>query len=97
DRGEVHDPAVRADLTITFQRAKPGLYLAPGRDHSGRVVVADIGLVEDPGHREPVSLELVVATEIEEILARRRTRVAHKGERGHVGIIAGSQGTPGAA
>lgn len=42
--GEVRGPAVRADLTVTFAAAKPGLYLPPGRWHAGRVRVADIGI-----------------------------------------------------
>jgi ADP-dependent NAD(P)H-hydrate dehydratase / NAD(P)H-hydrate epimerase len=42
--GEVAGAAVEADLTVTFHAPKVGLAVAPGRFHSGRVVVADIGL-----------------------------------------------------
>jgi ADP-dependent NAD(P)H-hydrate dehydratase / NAD(P)H-hydrate epimerase len=51
--GEVASAAVRAEATCTFHAAKPGLWIAPGKAHAGRVVVADIGIpagapVDDP-------------------------------------------------
>lgn len=51
DTGRVAGTAVRADLTTTYHRGKPGLYTAPGRAHAGRVEVVDIGIpraVESP-------------------------------------------------
>ncbi len=47
DTGRVDGQAVRADLTITFAGDMPGLRVAPGRLHAGRVVVADIGTPRD--------------------------------------------------
>ena len=44
--GEVAALAVRAQATVTFHAAKPGLWIEPGRAHAGRVVVADIGIPE---------------------------------------------------
>jgi NAD(P)H-hydrate epimerase len=44
DTGRVPGDAVRADLTVTFHGDMPGLRVAPGRGHSGRVLVADIGI-----------------------------------------------------
>lgn len=43
DTGAAPDGAVRADLTVTFGAHKRGLWLSPGRDHVGRVVVGDLG------------------------------------------------------
>ncbi|MEM7308801.1 MAG: NAD(P)H-hydrate epimerase [Planctomycetota bacterium] len=42
--GEVLGVAVRADTTVTFVAAKPGLLTGDGPDHAGRVVVAEIGI-----------------------------------------------------
>ena len=42
--GTVAGTAVRADVTVTFHGAKPGLVVSPGRAFAGEVVVADIGV-----------------------------------------------------
>jgi ADP-dependent NAD(P)H-hydrate dehydratase / NAD(P)H-hydrate epimerase len=46
--GEAAGAVVDADLTVTFHALKVGLVVAPGRQHAGRVVVADIGLGDVP-------------------------------------------------
>ena len=42
--GEPSDPAVRADLTVTFHRPKTGLQTKRGAAHAGKVLVAPIGI-----------------------------------------------------
>jgi NAD(P)H-hydrate epimerase len=42
--GDPSDPAVRADLTVTFHRPKTGLATRNGRALAGRVLVAPIGI-----------------------------------------------------
>jgi NAD(P)H-hydrate epimerase len=42
--GEPSDPAVRADLTVTFHRPKSGLQTRRGAAHAGKVLVAPIGI-----------------------------------------------------
>ena len=42
--GEPSDPAVRADLTVTFHRPKTGLLTRRGAAHAGKILVAPIGI-----------------------------------------------------
>jgi hydroxyethylthiazole kinase-like uncharacterized protein yjeF len=42
--GEPSDPAVHADLTVTFHRPKTGLATRRGAAHAGKVLVAPIGI-----------------------------------------------------
>lgn len=89
DTGEVHPGAVRADVTVTFGTAKPGLLLA--RDHVGELVVVDIGLALEPPVAEALEDEDVTR------LLPSAERVSDKFSRGVVGIAAGSATYPGAA
>jgi NAD(P)H-hydrate epimerase len=45
--GEPSDPAVLADLTVTFHRPKTGLLTKRGAAHAGKVLVAPIGIPLD--------------------------------------------------
>ena len=50
DTGAVMGNAVHADVTVTMQLTKPGLVLYPGALHAGRIVVEEIGILDDiPG------------------------------------------------
>lgn len=93
DTGAVPGPAVRADLTVTFERSKPGLHLTPACACVGELVIARIGLV-DAG--AAVGTRLIDPAEVRAWLAALPVG-AHKGERGHLGVVGGSAGTPGAA
>ncbi len=101
DTGAVCGCVLRADLTVTMQRSKPGLHITPGRAMAGEVVVADIGLVEEPGEgvgeRSCAVVNLVSPWEVAALTGGTGAEADHKGERGHVGVIGGSRGTTGAA
>ena len=90
--GEVAGPAVRAVATATFHRAKPGLWIHPGKAHAGDVEVIRIGI--PPG--EPVAPEigLVSPGVLDEM--PRRTPESTKFSSGNVFVIGGSSGLTGA-
>ena len=92
--GAAFSPCVRADVTVTFQYAKPGCFLGDGLDAAGEVVVRDIGIPESdyPGG----SPALVEDGDVRRVLTPRR-RNFHKGNGGHLLIVAGSFGMAGAA
>ena len=94
DTGDVMGAAVKADVTVTFSRGKPGLFVGKGAVHSGRVVVADIGIPEELYPEGACSTVLV---ERELLHLRRRPVDGHKGDFGRVFILAGSRGYTGAA
>jgi NAD(P)H-hydrate epimerase len=94
DDGSVPGPAVRATVTVTFERSKPGLHRWPGREHAGQVVVASIGLAAPAG--PPAAVSLIGPEEVRSLLAARPA-ARHKTARGHLGLWAGSGSTPGAA
>ena len=88
DSGEVLGVAARADLTVTFFRRKVGHVLLPGRDLSGEILVADIGIPDD------------AASEVRTFLngphlwrLPRPGTAGHKYDRGHVLIRGGGRMT----
>ncbi|MGM9607706.1 MAG: NAD(P)H-hydrate dehydratase [Oscillospiraceae bacterium] len=91
DTGEVLGRAVQADVTVTFSAGKPGLYVGQGAVHSGRVVVADIGIPRDLMDRDASTTSVVDRPRLP-----RRRRDAHKGNFGRLFILAGSVGYTGA-
>lgn len=93
--GRVLGSAVRAYLTVTFAFAKLGHVLHPGAEHSGRLVVADIGI--PPQLMEAASGYDFLDEDTMRPMLHRRDRQAHKGRFGHCLVIAGSTGKTGAA
>ena len=96
DTGEVHGVCVDALATVTMGLPKLGLVVGGGPEHSGRIYVADIGIPADLAEEAPGDLELLAAADLYTLFAHRR-RVAHKGNFGHVLVVAGSTGMTGAA
>ena len=90
--GEVAGAAVRAVATATFARAKPGLWIEPGKSHAGTVQVVDIGIPEGaPGTPDVWLIGDAVLAQIP-----RRERNSTKFASGHVLVCGGSSGLTGA-
>jgi len=80
DSGEVLGTAVKANLTVTFYKAKAGLVKA--KEHSGEIVVKSIGL--------PSELERFTGPGDVSLAVKRRSPEAHKGTFGRLLVIGGS-------
>ncbi len=98
DTGHVYPVHLaRADVTVTFHAPKRGLYLHPGADCAGRIVVAPIGIPRALEQKLPgPSCDLIdEAWALAQLPPRPRN--AHKNDFGHVLAVAGSPGKTGAA
>ncbi len=96
DTGAVMGTAVRADLTVTMALPKRGLVLYPGASHAGTVKVADIGLPTEIIEKEKIKASLLDRGYAWGVLKEREPDT-HKGDYGHLMIVAGSPGKAGAA
>lgn len=95
DSGSVMGCAVKADLTVTFVGLKSGLFLGEGPGHCGDVRFAGLEIPES--YREGIDAEYRrIDDESLRSLLQPRQRAAHKGDFGHVLIVGGGEGMPGA-
>ncbi|TAL15922.1 NAD(P)H-hydrate dehydratase [bacterium] len=95
DTGRVMGEAVKAALTVTFGYYKKGHFLGEGAALAGEVVLADIGIPPGSAARENPDLFLLAKSDFRGLFAR--TPSSHKGDYGHLLILAGSTGKMGAA
>jgi ADP-dependent NAD(P)H-hydrate dehydratase / NAD(P)H-hydrate epimerase len=96
DTGQAMGVAVQAELTITFGFPKIGQLVFPGAGLVGRLVRIDIGIPNAVAQRIPGRYRLIEAGDFRELLASEKPDI-HKGNRGHLLVLAGSTGKTGAA
>jgi NAD(P)H-hydrate epimerase len=96
DTGQASGIAIEAEATATFGFPKIGQLLYPGAGHVGRLTVVDIGI--------PPAAVAVVAPRTRLLTAEEtagripaRGADAHKGDTGHLLVVAGGRGKCGAA
>jgi NAD(P)H-hydrate epimerase len=90
--GEVPGEAIRAVATAAFHRAKPGLWIAPGKAHAGAVSVIDIGIPGGaPGDADAALVNGGVLRDMP-----RRGAGSTKFTSGNVVVVGGSRGLTGA-
>jgi ADP-dependent NAD(P)H-hydrate dehydratase / NAD(P)H-hydrate epimerase len=95
DTGECHGAAVEAALTVTFVGLKTGLFLADGLVASGTIRYAGLDIPDSCRKPERPELLRIGRHQLHDSLPRRR-RDAHKGDFGHVLVVGGGAGMPGA-
>ncbi|HVT45763.1 MAG TPA: NAD(P)H-hydrate dehydratase [Thermoanaerobaculia bacterium] len=93
---EPFEPAIRADLTVTFAQPKIAHVFEPSASQCGELIIADISIPHSAVEAENVTLSLITADEVA-LVVPRRDPASHKGTHGHVAIVAGSAGKSGAA
>lgn len=97
DTGSLIGEYIRADASVTFTAPKLPHVLPPACEHVGEWLVHDIGTPREALESDPsLKLNLTAAADVG-WLAKPRPPDAHKGNFGHVLVIAGSVGKTGAA
>ncbi len=81
DSGYVLGEAVKADLTVTFHRVKPGLLKA--KEYTGELVVREIGV--------PSEFERLAGPGDVSLVIKSRAPEAHKGDFGRLLVVGGSE------
>jgi NAD(P)H-hydrate epimerase len=90
--GEVEGSAVAADVTVTFHAPKVGHWISPGKDHTGELRVAAIGIPDGAPVEATAGL---ISTGVLELLPHRLAG-STKFTSGQVVIVGGSKGLTGA-
>jgi NAD(P)H-hydrate epimerase len=96
DTGQVMGAAIRADLTVTFGFPKLGQLVFPGADLIGRLVRIDIGIPDTITNQVPAAFHMIEPDDFCDLFNVEKQDI-HKGDRGHLLILAGSTGKTGAA
>ncbi len=95
DSGAVMGCAVRADLTVTFVGLKTGLFLDRAPDYCGAIEYSDLDIPESCLPEGPAGFRRISDDKIGQGL-QPRLKGAHKGDFGHVLVVGGGAGMPGA-
>ncbi|MEJ2539702.1 MAG: NAD(P)H-hydrate dehydratase [Gemmatimonadota bacterium] len=93
DQGRVAGAAVRAAATVAFGWPKLGTLLHPGRAHTGRLLVVEIGF---PPLRPEDRAGLLLTPAWAQGRWPRRDPVTHKNKVGALAVVAGRTGMAGA-
>lgn len=96
DTGRVEEGAVRADLTVACGLPKTGMFHGAAVEHVGRLRVVPLPIPGGAMAELGEGAEFFGEAEAGALLPRRGWS-AHKGDCGHVVVVAGALGTSGAA
>ncbi|WP_257285906.1 NAD(P)H-hydrate dehydratase [Endozoicomonas sp. SESOKO1] len=95
DTGVPLGAAVKAKVTVSFIGLKRGLMTGFGPEYCGELVFNDLGVPEAVYQTVPSDCRRISPGQFRGWLSPR-SRVAHKGDFGHVLLIGGNKGMPGA-
>src|SRR6267154_2179841 len=95
DTGAVLGAAIEAYRTITFVGIKQGFYLGDGPNYVGKLLFDDLDIPSDVAQQIGCVAQRLDNNVVKEALPRR-ARTSHKGQQGHVLMVGGGIGMPGA-
>ena len=95
DSGAALGVAIKADLTVTFVGLKAGLFLGDSADYVGTVTFSDLGIPAECRADKPVQMRRIDGALLRRSLPPRKKN-AHKGDFGHLVVVGGGPGMPGA-
>jgi len=94
DTGAIAGCAVQADITVCFIGLKQGLFTAQAKDVCGEIVLHDLAVPDEAYTQVDADARLIKS--IDYALLPKRKASSNKGNFGHVLIIGGNTGMPGA-
>lgn len=95
DTGERLGVAIKAQMTVSFIGLKRGMFTGVASEYCGRVMFSDLEVPAWVFDRVPTQVRRMVAHTLRVSNPQRR-RYAHKGDAGHVVVVGGDLGMPGA-
>ena len=96
DTGQVMGVAVKANLTVTFGFPKLGQLIFPGAGLVGSLAGVDIGIPDIVANRISSRYKMTEPNDFNHRFMAEKEDI-HKGNRGHLLVLAGSTGKTGAA
>ncbi len=88
---------IRASATVTLALPKKDLVVYPGAKFVGSLYIADIGIPKELLVSQKLKTSIIDRELVLPYLKSPRKPDSHKGDFGHVFIVAGSRNTPGAS
>lgn len=92
----LHNAIIKSSHTLTLEFPKLALILPENMDYSGEMHIIPIGLDKNAIEKQESKYEWITEEYFKDFL-KKRNRFSHKGNFGHVKIVAGSKGKIGAA
>jgi NAD(P)H-hydrate epimerase len=94
DTGVISAHAIQADVTVSFIGLKQGMFTAQANDVCGEIIFDDLALPDDVYSHVEADARLIKT--IDYSLLPKRKSSSNKGNFGHVLIVGGNAGMPGA-
>lgn len=95
DTGRALGCAVHANTTLSFLGLNRGLFTGQAPDHTGEILFDSLAAPVEATHQLPASAYRLDIEQLKPLLAPR-PRTAHKGMNGHLLVLGGDAGMPGA-